>query len=222
VGSDDAVNGNAKNNATYKRVTVDQGSFNLVFQAHVQTTIPAIMAWARPRPGRGHPRHERERHADRSAREGTYWYAHKAKDMGNGTWRYDYAVFNLNSDRSGRARSACPVPSNVIVTDVGFSSPRSHSRDIYNNDPWGIGADSGACTWTERAVVHAERQLERDPLGTMFNFWFTANSGPPTSSATLGSSSRTHLRRSRSTCRALGNVACYAQLRRLPPRPHLN
>ena len=45
VGSDDAVNGNAKNNATYKRVTVDQGTFNLVFQGTVQTTIPAIMAW---------------------------------------------------------------------------------------------------------------------------------------------------------------------------------
>jgi len=187
VGSDDAANSNSYNNATYRRVTVDQGTFNITLQGAAQTTVPAIAAWRDHGLGVGIPDPSVTISQVDVPAEGRFHYAYKARDLGNGTWRYDYAVFNLNSDRSGGSFSV-PVPSNVTVTNIGYNAPRSHSGDIYNNDPWDGVRQPEAVTWTSAQSYAQNQNANAIRWGTMFNFWFTANAAPAAApvTATLG------------------------------------
>jgi hypothetical protein len=104
VSTRDAQSGNRNNNASYRLVTNTGNGATL--------TPTGAQFWqfgdpgVRPRPGRAVP--------DTSVTlrrrpERRYWFAGKAKDNGNGTWRYEYAVFNLSSEwRAGCSRSPCP------------------------------------------------------------------------------------------------------------------
>ena len=103
------------------------------------------------------------------------------------------------------------------------SSPRSHSGDIYNNDPWGSVRDSGAVTWTSAQSFTQNANSNAIRWGTMFNFWFTANSGPTTSSATLGLfKPYTPSSISFNVQGPSGNVACYANCDGSSTAPILN
>ncbi|MBL9030699.1 MAG: hypothetical protein JNM80_03210 [Phycisphaerae bacterium] len=185
VGTDDAANANAANNATYKRVTVD-ASFNLNLVANSQQTqIPAIRAWRDHGLGAGIPDVSVAIGQVTVPAEGQFWHACKARDLGNGLWRYDYAVFNLSSDRSGGSFSV-PIPTGVTPTNIGFSAPLAHSGDITNNTPWSVSVANGAITWASAESFAQNANANAIRWGTMFNFWFDAPAAPISATATLG------------------------------------
>jgi hypothetical protein len=187
VGSDDAANGNGLNNATYQRVTIsNQTSFDMALADSPQSTIPAIRAWRDHGLGPNQPDLSVTVASVDVPAEGRFWYAYKVTNNGNGTWRYDYAVFNLNSDRSGGSFSV-PVAGNVLVTNVGFNAPFYHSGEVYSNAPWTVDTSSGAVTWRSPETFAQNANSNALRWGTMYNFWFTANAGPNnTAAATLG------------------------------------
>jgi hypothetical protein len=119
--------------------------------------------------------------------EGTYWYAHKARDLGNGTWRYDYAVFNLNSHLSGGSFSV-PVPTGVTVSNIGFYAPDYHSGEPYSNTDWTSARTASAVTWNSPQTFVQNPNANALRWGTTYNFWFDANVAPAqvNPSATLG------------------------------------
>jgi hypothetical protein len=183
VGTDDAAAGNAMNNATYKRVSVD-GAFNMLPQGSAASERAAIYAWRDHGLGVNIPDSSVSVDKVDLPGEGRFLYASKARDLGNGTWRYDYAVFNLNSDKAAGALRI-PIPAGVQITGEGFHAPPWHSGEIYNNDPWIAQCSSGEVCW-RTAQSHAQN-LNANALrwGTMYNFWFTANTAPEAGTATL-------------------------------------
>lgn len=185
VGSDDAASGNWLNNATYKRVTVNQTNFNLTVAGAAQVGIPAIRAWRDHGLGANVPDPSVTVGQVTVPAEGTFWFAHKAKDLGNGSWRYEYAVFNLNSDRSGGSFSV-PVPAGVNVSNVGFSAPLYHSGEPYSNAPWVSSVANGAVTWQSPETFQQNINSNALRWGTMYNFWFDASTAPTAATATLG------------------------------------
>lgn len=186
---DDAAGGNDDNNCSYRKFTVgatwstSQG-YPLTLSGATLQQQAAINAWKTIQTDveqRGYP----------VTGDGLFIVALRASDNGNGTWHYEYAVFNMNSDRSGGSFSV-PAPQGVNVTNIGFSAPLYHSGDQnagasgYNqNTPWVGTRTADAVTWTttpyaQDATANALR------WSTMYNFRFDADQPPQTVVATLG------------------------------------
>src|SRR5262249_8265345 len=75
-----------------------------------------------------------------------FWVAGTATDNGNGTWHYEYAVYNLNADRDVGTFSV-PLPAGVSATNTGFHAPFSHSGEPYSNAAWTPAVGSGAVSF---------------------------------------------------------------------------
>ncbi|MGE0481467.1 MAG: hypothetical protein AB7Q17_13445 [Phycisphaerae bacterium] len=184
VGTDDAPAGNSFNNASYKRVAVD-ASFNWTPQGAMQIGVAAIQAWRDHGLGVNTPDPSVALGTIDVPSEGIFRYASKVTDLGNGTWLYDYAVFNLSSDRSGGSLRV-PVAPGVTVTNVGFHDVNYHSGEPYDNTDWTSSVSGGSVTWQSPQTYAQNQNSNALRWGTMYNFWFTANRPPVAADATLG------------------------------------
>ena len=163
-------------NASWREVNVTLTSIAGVLpgQASVHIGEPAILAWAlidpsvflkdTTIPG-----------------EGRFHVGSKVTDLGNGTWDYEYAVYNINSDRAGGSFSV-PIPSGVIVLSSGFHDVDYHSGDglggvDYDGTDWTVTQPAGSLTWfTESFAANPNANALR--WGTLYNFRFVANAPP--------------------------------------------
>jgi hypothetical protein len=186
---EDASSGNDNNNCSYRKVIIGAtwsttSGYPLTLSGATVQQQPAINAWKTIQP-------DVELRDYEVPGDGLFVAAHRASDNGNGTWHYEYAIFNMSSDRSGGSFSV-PVPVGVNVTNIGFSAPLYHSGDQnagaagYNqNIPW-IG------TRTESAVLWSTTPFTQDSTAnalrwsTMYNFRFDADRPPQDVAATLG------------------------------------
>ena len=109
----------------------------------------------------------------------------RASDLGNGTWHYEYALFNLDMDR-GVESFRLPVAASVSLTNIGFHAVES-SEEGYSNAAWTVTRDTTGISWATQP--YAQNPFS-NPLrwGTLYNFRFDANVGPGAQgvSATLG------------------------------------
>ncbi len=108
-----------------------------------------------------------------------YIVAAKVTDNGNGTWHYEYAVYNHNSDRSGYSFSV-RTPANAQVTNEGVWFPRSHSGEPYTNGNWITDKLPGSLTFRADAAYATNANANAIRWGTMYTFWFDANVPPAT------------------------------------------
>ena len=169
----DYADGNQLNNASYREFTVGSNSpsgFLLSTTGSTRLGLPGIFAWEESSstveietvdvPG-----------------DGRFFVAHDVVDNGDGTWNYEYAVYNLTSDLAANA-FVVEVPAGVTVTDRGFNDAPSHSGEPYKNFNWAPLIADGIVGWkTTEYRVDANANAVR--WGTMYNFWFTADA-PPT------------------------------------------
>jgi hypothetical protein len=109
----------------------------------------------------------------------------KATSLGGGQWHYEYAVYNVNADRSGGSFSV-PLPPGAVVTNVDFHAPFYHSGEVYDNTAWNSAVTSAAVTWTSAPYPAAPANANAIRWGTMYNFRFDANVPPATGAVTLG------------------------------------
>lgn len=181
--TDDAQFSNSHNNATYKRTTMSNGSLTVVAGSQ-QTTIPAIRAWRDHGLGVNQVDPSVQIGQVDVSGEGRFWTANKVRSLGNGWYRYEYAVFNLNSDLAAGGFSV-PVPSNVTVQNIGFHMPLYHSGEIYVNAPWVGAVSSGAVRWNTPQTFAQNPNSSAVRWGVMSNFWFDANVAPTSGAATL-------------------------------------
>ena len=177
---EDAAAGNDDNNASWRQFTVGSlsgGAYNLTLTGPTRQQAPAIEAWALLAAGVAYS------YTDVPA-DGRFITANRVIDNGNGTWRYEYAVQNLNSDRAARSFSI-PVPAGAVVTNVGFRDVNYHSGDPFDSTDWSVSTSGGAVTWSG-GVFATNPNGNALRFATMYNFWFDSNRPPTTASATLG------------------------------------
>jgi len=173
------------NNASYRRVTVAAGTFNLTLQGSTAGGIPGIQAWRDHGLGANVPDTSVTVSTVDVPSEGRFWYAYKVSGLGGGQYRYDYAVYNLNSDRSGGSFSV-EIPAATTISDMGFSAPFYHSGEPYSNAAWNASVSGCAVTWSTPETYATNQNSSALRWGTMYNFWFTANRPPIAGTATLG------------------------------------
>jgi len=181
--TDDATAGNAMNNASYRRITLN-ASFDASLQDSTQTEVPAIEAW-RDHGGGANV-------ADPSVEivnvdiplEGRFIVAGKVDDLGGGQYRYTYNVMNLNSDLAAGGFSV-PIPVGASISNVGFNDVEYHSGDPYDNTDWNSSVSATEVSWNSPQTFNQNQNTNALRYGTMYTFWFTADVAPSTGPVTI-------------------------------------
>ncbi|MHC5113662.1 MAG: hypothetical protein ACYTGP_04450 [Planctomycetota bacterium] len=185
VASDDAgMLANSDNNASHRRVEIT-GDFEMDVTDFMQPGVPAIQAWRDHGGGLGVPDPSVELQIVDVPGEGRFHVASKVVDLGADSWRYEYAIFNLSSDRSAGSFTV-PIASGAGVSDVGFHDVDYHSGEVYDNTDWGSVVSAGAVAWSSPDGHTANPNSNALRWGTMYNFWFTAELPPVDVPARLG------------------------------------
>ena len=111
--------------------------------------------------------------------DGQVILAQETTDLGNGLWRYEYALFNWNLERRVDSFS---VPAQGIITNLYF-----HDTDGDAANDWVATTDGNKVTWTFPDVFLPGHKVA-GPLewGTLYNFGFTARRPPVVQDAALG------------------------------------
>ena len=122
----------------------------------------------------------------RCPEEGHFIVAYKVGDNGDGSWHYQYAVFNVNSHLSGRSFSV-PILGDSVVTNPGFRDVDYHSGEPYDGTDWAVDISpaEGSVTWSTDSFA-ANPNANALRWSTMYNFSFDADSPPLPSTARIG------------------------------------
>jgi hypothetical protein len=176
----DATAGNDDNNASYRTFTVGNlsgGSYPMTLTGPTVQQKPAIEAWKAfdplvtlvpvDVPG-----------------DGRFIVGYRVSDLGGGSWRYEYAVHNLNSHRSGQSFSV-PVPTGVTLSGVGFKDIPYHSGDPYLGTDWTPTQAGGAMTWAGGTFA-SNPNSNALRFATLYNFWFVADRPPVAATGSIG------------------------------------
>jgi len=116
--------------------------------------------------------------------EGSLLVGHRVWDNGNGTWDYEYAVFNMNVDRSIGSFQV-PVPDDVTITNTGTHDVDYHSGEPYSGTDWPGADGAGTFTWaTDSFISNPNANAIR--WATLYNFRFTASAPPVDGHVSLG------------------------------------
>ena len=180
VAPDDAAAGNGNNNASYRRVTVGSNPTNypLTLVGATQQMQPAIQAWQDFQPT--------VNLVDvQIPNEGLFIVGYDVIDNGNGTWRYEYVVHNMNSDRSARSFTV-PLPTGVNVTNAGFHDIEWHSGEPYATTDWPVSINPGTSISWETQTFAQNQNANAIRWSMHFNFFFTADAPPSDQTATIG------------------------------------
>ena len=168
----DVDSGNDDNNASFRRMSVgslSSSGYRLTPQGSTYKYQAGIYAW-------GVHSEDVEFVIQDIDNDGRVIIGMDAIDNGDGTYRYEYAIYNQNSDECVKSFTV-PVPAGVNVTDAGFSDIHHHFGEPYSTNDWIISEDSGSVTWQTESF-DSDENANAIRWGTMYNFWFTADAGP--------------------------------------------
>ena len=171
--SDDNVTtsiANAENNVSYRRVNLNGSGSIIGYNGSTQQRVPGIKAWQVADPSITYS-------VVRRPGEGTVVVASQAYDNGNGTWDYEYAVYNMNMDRSVGGIDI-PADANVSITDEGFADVNYHSGEPFSGTDWPATRDSDSVSFATTQTFAQNQNANAIRWGTMYNMRFTADTGP--------------------------------------------
>ena len=178
---------NMFNNYSYRQFSVGGGPTFFNFSA-VGSTVrmqPAIVAWV----GTGATVNQVE---PDPGNDGIWFMGYKVTNPSAGVWHYEYALYNMNLDRSIQSFSV-PV-GGANISSIGFHAPPQEpgwpndgtfNNQGYSSTPWAVDQSVGAITWsTETFATNQNANAIR--FGTLYSFRFDANQPPQAVNATVG------------------------------------
>ncbi|MCZ6817249.1 MAG: fibronectin type III domain-containing protein, partial [Planctomycetota bacterium] len=186
VTEDDALAGNARNNASWRQITVSNNPPTFTVSAAGFPTFqlsPVIDAWVVQD---GNVKITPILNVDEGGVgvHGRFRMGALATDLGGGLWHYEYALQNQNSDRSGRSFSL-PLPAGVQLTNIEFHDVDYHSGEPISGTDWSVTVGASSVTW-ETQTFAANQNANALRWGTLYNFRFDANASPGLGDVTIG------------------------------------
>ena len=184
VTADETAAGNGKNNVSHRRVYIwrDIGTppvyeVGLLPGYATERRRPALLAWQDVDPMVAIVTLD-------IPSDGRMLLASRATALGGGWYHYEYALYNMNSDRAA-AGFAVPLPGGVSVTNVGFHDVHDHSNSPVSTAEWPGGVLGSAVAWST-SLYTVDPYANAVRWGTTYNFRFDADAPPGTVSATIG------------------------------------
>lgn len=194
VTPDDAAALNQNNNSSYERITISgSGNYSASSAGSTVQQKAAIQAWKTADPTVTETIISTPENSGANP-TGRLILAAKATELSHGQWHYEYALYNMNSDRSVSS-FIVPLPNGFSVEGIGFHDVPYHSGDGFNSSTgspvtydgtdWPGVYGGGNVAW---ALVPASPSGNSNALrwGTMYNYRFITNSPPTTGNVTLG------------------------------------
>jgi hypothetical protein len=178
---------NMYNNASYRPFSVSGGPTSFSFSPTGPTVRmqPAIIAWM----GTGATVNQVE---PDPGNDGIWFMGYKVTNPSAGVWHYEYALYNMNLDRSIQSFSV-PV-GGANISSIGFHAPPQEpgwpndgtfNNQGYSSTPWAVDQSVGAITWsTETFATNQNANAIR--FGTLYSFRFDADQPPQAVNATVG------------------------------------
>jgi len=115
--------------------------------------------------------------------DGYIYAAGGYEDLGGGQYRYQYNIFNLDSNAGVDGVTVNFGGTGVNVSNVGFHFPEWHSGSLYSNDAWLSAARGGdAFEWSTDGTGPNNNRIR---WATTYTYWFTADSEPEMGLVTL-------------------------------------
>ncbi len=187
---DDARAGNGLNNASYREATVgSMPNLNISLIGSTIRETPAIFAWQDADPAvelvqvdrrtaftgePADPPATGQTYPDYSVTE-RFWAAKRVTPSRSGdyAYRYEYAIYNMNSDTSADGFTV-RFPASTPIGNAGFRDIDHHSGEPFDTSDWEIEVDvpNGRVIWT---AVDDGENTNALRWGTLFNFWFEAD-----------------------------------------------
>jgi flagellar hook capping protein FlgD len=158
------------NNWGYRRCTMSWNGFLWAFSTPESNPLvegPALGGW-------GDSSHA----VDVAPGDGQVLLAVQTTDLGGGTWHYEYALLNLNSDRQIRSFSL-PVVGVSNISNIGF-----HDNDTNAANDWQVSVDGGSITWQTETFAQ-NPNAKALVFGYLNNFRFDADAAPGPLNAVL-------------------------------------
>ncbi len=187
VHPEDAQASTDNNNESYRRVNV-AGNYGITVTDTTKRQQPAIFAWrdygAGASGGTGLPDNGVLLSPVDVTNDGRFWVGSKVVDLGNGLYRYEYAVMNLNSDRAAAAFSV-PLGAGVTPQAFYFHDVPYHSGELQDGTDWSPVVSGSNVTWTYANNQTDDRRENVLRWDTIYNYSFVANAAPTTSLVTL-------------------------------------
>lgn len=181
VTPDDAAAANQHNNASYRSVTFSDGNsdgdWDIALGGSTVREQPGIRAWKTTDPT--------VTETDVTVpSDGLVIVSSKATDLGGGLYHYEYAVQNLNSERSIGSFTV-PIPNGTSVSNVAFHDVDYHSGEPFDGTNWTPTVGSASVSWAT-TPYGTNPNANAIRWGTLYNFRFDANVMPISSTVTLG------------------------------------
>lgn len=176
---DEGAFGTQYNNASYRELEVgsyDDG-YELSGTTDTVSQAPALYAWQAADPQV--VVEERFIPGD-----GMVMVGARATELTPGLWRYEYAIYNYNSDR-GVGRFSVSLPPGANVSNSDFTDIAHHSGEPYSGTDWSIEITANAVTWQTDSYA-SDPNANAIRWGTLYNFGFDCDVAPDTSDVTLG------------------------------------
>lgn len=191
VTQDDALAGNQDNNASWRPITVFEtapgsGAYDINLLQTTRREQPAIFAWLE------NDTNVQIIKADvdglTTNADGIFWIASKVTSLGGGMWHYEYAIQNLNSNRSA-SEFRLPILPGAVVANHDFHDVDYHSGEPYNGTDWAKSVDNTVVpnniVWKTTQTFAENPNANALRWGTLYNFRFDTNTPPVDGQATL-------------------------------------
>jgi len=182
ISAHDASFGNSGNNSSWRKLNVVSVS-NIQGGGSTHVTEPAVFAWRSEDPA---VRVSLAVNTDEGGPgiHGRYWFASRSHSLGNGMWRYVYAIENLTSEQSGGSFTV-PIPSGTNVSNPYFHDVDYHSGEPYNGLDWAFSQTDTTVSWTCPETYNQNPNANALRWGTMWSFGFDCDSAPQQVSAEI-------------------------------------
>ena len=178
VHPDDAAVNNDNNNVSYVRVTVaNNTNYSMALSGSTFQQKAAIYHWAQVVPTVSY--------SVADSTDGRFIIGNNVSQNADGSYHYEYAIYNQNSDSSG-ASFSIPLAAGVVATNATFKDVAYHSGEPYDGTDWTVTNNGTELKWqcTQTFAQNANANALR--FGTLYNFSFDANSAGATGTAAFG------------------------------------
>jgi hypothetical protein len=172
VAKDDSTSGNQLNNVSWRPLSVGSfsgGGWNLFLAGQTVREEPAIQAWQNVHP-------DVRLSEIQATGDGLMIVGSKATDNGNGTWHYEYAIYNMNSHRN-TGHFIVPLTAGANPFNIEFHAPESHSGEPYSNAPWTTQVFADRIEWFTD-TFDDDKDANAVRWGTLYNFRFDSGQAP--------------------------------------------
>ena len=172
IADNDAVGGNGLNNASYRAVNVTPNvPYDLSFPGNTIREKTALRAWKTADAGVDFMNVDIP-----GAIVERFEVARRVTNPSPGIWHFEYALRNMNSDRSAQAFQV-DFADGTLFTNIGFKDIDHHSGEPYSPADWISSVDlpTAVISW-ETTPFATDANANALRWATLFNFWFDADS----------------------------------------------